>query len=160
MADVSKAVPSAPTNVTAVRDSDTKSTVSWMHIGTGMDQFDQSCGFIVSRMTDGEQWSDIAKLSGALTRSYVDGTTSANHFYKYRVKGYNAWGASAFAESSNTVYNTPAAPTEVFAARQSDERVALWITNPAITATGIEVERSTDRSTWVNVVTMDGSAVN
>ena len=160
MADVSSAVPSKPTNVTAVRNSDTKNTVSWSHIGKGMDQSDPSCGFIVARMTDGGQWSDIAKLSGALTRSYVDGTTSANHFYKYRVKAFNLWGASDAVESSNTVYNTPAAPTEIFATRTYGDSVAVHITNPAITATGIEVERSTDRSTWANITTVDGSAVN
>ncbi len=144
-------LPGAPSAATNTRNSDSQNTVTWTN-GSGA-----RSNVLVERQIDGGVWSQIASLSGSAT-SYIDATTQTNHAYAYRVRSYNAAGYSSYSTSSTT-YNSPAAPTAVNASRSGSTTVALAITNPAITATALEIQRSTDGATWTTITTVTGSAV-
>lgn len=146
--------PAAPTDCTNTRNSDTKNTVAWTR-GTNADTTYSSV--LIERSTDGGSWSQIASVSGTAT-SYADTTTSADHYYRYRVRAYNTTDYSSYATSDYT-YNTPAAPTRVRAYRTDATTVKIEVTNAARTATALEVQRSSDESTWATVATVSGTPV-
>ena len=147
--------PSAPSGLSVVRNSDSKNTLSW----TRGENADVTYASIkVERKTDGGAWSQIASVAGTAT-SYADTTTAADHAYEYRIRASNSTGNSAYATCSTVVYNTPAAPTGITAARSGDNTVALTIDNAAKTATKLEIQRSTDGATWATVSTVEGSPV-
>ncbi|WP_080801795.1 fibronectin type III domain-containing protein [Arabiibacter massiliensis] len=146
--------PAAPTGVSNTRQSDNRNVVSWTNHPDATHPYD---AVKVERAVDGGSWSQIASLSGSAT-SYADASISPNHAYAYRVRAANGAGHSAYATSATT-YNTPAAPTGVTAARSAETTVALSIENPALTATALELQRSSDASAWTTVKTVEGSAV-
>lgn len=147
--------PNAPSNCTNTRNSDTKNTVSWTAPTTSTTKPVNSIK--VERSVDGGSWSQIASVGGSTT-SYSDATTSADHSYQYRVRSYNTAGYSSYA-ASGTTYNTPSAPTSITASRLAEKKVGLTIANDARTATALELQRSTDQSTWEDVATISGSPV-
>lgn len=147
--------PNAPSNCTNTRNSDTKNTVSWTAPTTSTTKPVNSIK--VERSVDGGSWSQIASVGGSTT-SYSDATTSADHSYQYRVRSYNTAGYSSYA-ASGTTYNTPSAPTSITASRLAEKKVSLTIANAARTATALELQRSTDQSTWEDVATISGSPV-
>ena len=147
--------PPAVTGVTNTRQDDTRNTVAWANHSDTTHPYDS---IKVERSIDGGSWSQIASLSGAAT-SYTDTSASANHAYAYRVRAQNAAGFSPYA-TSGTTYNTPAAPAGVHASRSAATTVALSFDNPALTATALELQRSTDgASGWITVKTVPGSPV-
>lgn len=147
--------PYAPTNASVTRNSDTKNTIKWTNNICGARPY---ANIIIERSVDGGSWSAIGTLAGDAT-SYADGSTSANHYYRYRVKAKNATASSDYA-TTEYVYNTPAAPTSVAASRSGETSVDIAITNPAVTATALELQRSTDGSTWSTLATIDGKVTS
>lgn len=143
--------PSTCTNVTNTRNSDNKNTITWAISSPSSVQ-----QVIVQRKTSGSAWATIATLSGAPT-SYVDSSTSAGNFYQYGVIAKNSAGQSTIA-SSATTYNTPTAPTKVLATCEgatSPFAVVISDNTPiSMTATGIEIERSSDNQNWVAVASL------
>ncbi len=146
--------PPAVTSVSNVRNSDSQNTVAWANHADATHPY---ASLLVERQIDGGSWSQIASLSGSAT-SYADAGAQANHAYAYRVRPYNAAGYGAYA-TSGTTYNTPAAPTSIAATRSGSATVALAIDNPALTATALDIQRSTDGTAWASVATVTGSAV-
>lgn len=146
--------PAAPSNCTNTRNSDTKNTVKWTR-GANADVTYASVK--VERSTDGGPWSEIASVAGTAT-SYADASTSADHYYRYRVRAYNATGYSSYATSGYT-YNTPAPPAKVTASRLAQNTVALSVENAARTATGLDLQRSADGEQWSDIPSVSGSPV-
>lgn len=147
--------PNAPSNCANTRNSDTKNTVSWTAPATSTTKPVSSIK--VERSIDGGSWSQIASVGGSTT-SYSDASTSADHSYQYRVRSYNTAGYSSYA-TSGTTYNTPSAPTSITASRLAETKVSLAIVNAARTATALELQRSTNQSTWEDVASITGSPV-
>ncbi|MEG2533746.1 MAG: hypothetical protein RSB04_12120, partial [Gordonibacter sp.] len=146
--------PPAVTGVSNTRQDDNRNVVNWTNHSDVTHPYDS---IKVERAVDDGSWSQIVSLAGSST-SYTDTSTSANHSYAYRVRTQNGAGYSVYATSSTT-YNTPAAPTSIEASRLAETTVALAIANPALTATALELQRSTDAQTWVAVKSIAGSAV-
>lgn len=146
--------PAAPTVCSSTRNSDTKNTVTWTR-GANADITYASVK--VERSVDGGSWSQIASVGGTAT-SYADTSTSANHYYRYRVRASNSTGNSDYATSGYT-YNTPSAPTKVTASRLAETTVKLSIANNPKTATALELQRSTDGESWNTVATVSGAKV-
>lgn len=138
-----------------VRVTDNKNTVSWTGSPTTARPYE---GITVERQMDGGSWSVIASLAGGST-SWNDSSTNANHGYRYRVVPYNSAGKASSYAVSDVTYNTPAAPTKVSAVRKSSTTVSISIENPANTATALELQRSTDGTTWETVQTCMGAPV-
>ena len=143
--------PTAPTNVTNTRNSDTSNTIAWTNPSAVITTT------TIQRSVDGGSFATLTTISGSAT-SYTDTTTSANHYYAYKVAVANSSG-SATSSASGTTYNTPAAPTSLTLSRESSSTVLVTIANPAVTATALELQRSTDASTWTTVSTTTGSPV-
>lgn len=144
--------PSAPSSVVNTRNSDTSNTVSWTNPSAVISSTS------ILRSVDGGSFATLTTFSGSAT-SYTDTSTGANHYYAYKVAVTNSSGTATSA-SSGTTYNTPAAPTAITAARDSSNAVVLTITNPAVTATALELQRSTDASTWTTVATVSGTVTS
>ena len=134
------AKPSAPSECSASRSSDTQAKVTWSNGSTSTTKPRSSTK--VERQTDSGSWSQIASV-GASTANYTDNGISANHRYRYRVRAYGAGGYSGYA-TSGYVYTTPGNPSSVTATKTGAQSVQLAITGAAPYATSYEVERSTD----------------
>lgn len=145
--------PNVPANLVATRESDNKNVLTWE---TPETSDTQPCLYIgVYRRVDGGEWSQIASIPGNST-SYNDTTTAADHYYAYRVRAWNTAGYSDYA-TSETTYNTPAAPTKVRAYRTDATTVKVEVTNSARTATALDLQRSTDGEEWSTVATVSGA---
>lgn len=137
------AKPSAPSECSASRSSDTQAKVTWENGSTSATTPRSSTK--VNRKTDGGDWSEIASV-GSSTENYTDNGISANHRYQYRVRAYGAGGYSGYA-TSDYIYTTPGKPSSVTATKTGAQSVQLAITGAAPYATSYEVERSTDGGT-------------
>ena len=147
--------PNAPSGLTNTRESDTKNTLRWT--APTVNATHPVTAILIERSVDGGEWSQIASVSATAT-SYADTTTSADHYYRYRIRSQNGAGASSYATSGYT-YNTPAAPAKVTASRLAETTVKLAVENAARTATALDVQRSTDGTTWQDVSSPQGSPV-
>lgn len=147
--------PNAPSGLTNTRSSDTKNVLAWTKPSTSTTK--PVTAQLIERSVDGGSWSQIASVSGSAT-SYNDTSTSADHSYAYRIRSQNSAGYSSYV-TSGTTYNTPAAPTSVTASRLAETTVSVAIANAARTATALELQRSTDGSSWETVATVEGSPV-
>ena len=134
------AKPSAPSECSASRSSDTQAKVTWSNGSTSTTKPRSSTK--VERQTDSGSWSQIASV-GSSTANYTDNGISANHRYAYRVRAQGAGGTSDYA-TSDYIYTTPAAPSSVVAEKTGAQSVRLSIEGAAPWATSYDVERSTD----------------
>ena len=142
----------APTIGTNTRNSDTQNTISWTYSTTTP----PITKFYIERSVNDQAWTQITTV-GETVRSYVDTSTSANKYYRYRVKCGNATGQSGYSSASNYTYNTPAAPTDLTAVRDESLKVNLAWTQNGTTQTEVIVESSTDGTTWSTVDTISGT---
>lgn len=134
------AKPSAPSECSASRSSDTQAKVTWENGSTSATTPRSSTK--VNRKTDGGDWSEIASVRSS-TENYTDNGISANHRYQYRVRAYGAGGYSDY-DTSEYIYTTPGKPSSVTATKTGAQSVQLAITGAAPYATSYAVERSTD----------------
>lgn len=139
--------PNAPSSVSASRNSDSKSTVTWTR-GSGADT--TYSRIYVERKTDGGSWVSLGYVAGTAT-SYSDTSITSNHSYQYRVRAYNSTGYSSYA-SSGTIYTTPAAPQSVSGERTgAGTSVLLTVGNANTnTATGFDVQYKAEGGSWAN----------
>lgn len=134
--------PYAPASVASRRDSDSRNTVTWSRNAPAARPYSS---IRVQRSVDGGAWADAATLAGTAT-SWADTSTSAGHYYRYRVGAVNTAG-SAWSASSDATYNTPTAP-KVSAARSGEAAVAVSLSGVSPTATAVEVQRQGDGGSW------------
>ena len=155
--------PLAPPSASARRDSDSRNTVSWALPHDGVWQTHTLVQ--VERSVDGGGWAKVweskANLPGSgYVRSWSDATTSADHSYRYRVRLGNPAGWSGYA-ATGTVANTPAPPSFARIARTGTDSVTASLSNPSRTATGTEVERSSDGGrTWSRIHSLSPKATS
>lgn len=147
--------PNAPSDLTNTRESDNKNALAWTAPTTSTTK--PVSAILLERSTDGGAWSQIASVSGSAT-SYNDTTTSADNYYQYRIRAQNVAGYSDYVTSEIT-HNTPAPPVKVTPSRLAETSVLVSITNSSITATALDLQRSSDGETWVDALTVSGSPV-
>lgn len=147
------AAPNPPTNLTATRNSDAQTTLTWDN--SAPPQQPISSVTIQMRTYSGSAWSDYTPLetvNGAPT-SYIVTGLSANRVYQFQVRTNNSGGPSSFTTSSN-VYNTPTAPSPVAAALlPTGAQIEVTWTNKAYTSGTIthKIERSINGGGWTSV---------
>ena len=149
--------PAAPPWLTATRISDTDVRLTWGH--TQPDNARYTSQLIQRREWSAGgwgAWADYASLDGTTSELYRTDHQS-NRVYHYRIRSGNGTGVSGWTESSASVWMTPAAPTNVTAALQSNGSVVVsWTNNhyysttPGVT---LVVERSADGVAWTQVAT-------
>ncbi|MEU3847204.1 fibronectin type III domain-containing protein [Micrococcus terreus] len=146
--------PSAPTNVTVTRSSDTGHWVSWTRNATTGAPYDRQ---LVQRWDNvGEVYKTIATISGTAT-SFSDQSTVANRRYRWQVRAVNAAAISSTGESNRSpyVYTTPAAPSATGARKLGADILVSWVSASPV-ATGWEVVERQDGGAWdyANPVTL------
>lgn len=140
--------PSAPTGAAVARASDTSQRVTWA-LGTNAAKCWQ--GIYVQRSVDGGAWASLATLSGTPT-NHADGSTAANHRYRYRVAAYNSYATSGWAETGD-VYTTPRAPSVVTAAATGPAAVEVSASGLSAIAEAFEVShRAGATGEWEDAV--------
>ena len=144
--------PNAPTGASVVRNSDTKATISWTN---HTDSTHPYSGLKIERKTDAGSWVQVATVSAGST-SWIDTGTTSNHYYAYRVRAYNKAGNSSYA-TTGTIYNTPAAPTNVSAVVASGTTVNVTWETSAITATlqriQYRIKSGSEWGAWIALAT-------
>jgi hypothetical protein len=146
--------PADVANIAANRSSDYSATVVWQNRATTTAPYSY---IRVFRSVDNGGAAYLADVPGNAA-SYQDNTTSPNHTYAYGANTTNVAGWSSGAWS-NTIANTPAAPTGLNAYRVDNNTVRIDFANPALTESGIKVQRSADGQAWADVKTVPGDSL-
>jgi subtilase family serine protease len=95
-------VPAAPSSFTAVAAGSNRVNLSWNESSSNV------TGFVIQRSTNGNNWTQIAKV-GASATTYTDTTVKKGRTYYYRIYAYNPVGNSGYSNTTGPV--TPAAAT-------------------------------------------------
>lgn len=144
--------PETVSNITATRVSDTQNTVTWENNSGLVSPYGK---ILIERSVNGGNYAQVASLNyTAATTSYTDNSTAANKYYKYRarVQSPDTTKYSAYSAVTSTVYNTPAAPSNLAGTYATGSgSVNLTWTNNAETQSAFTLESSSDGSTWTTV---------
>ena len=86
--------PAAPTGLSAIATAATQIDLAWA------DNSNTESGFYIERSLNGTDWAQIATV-GANDASYADTTVSPDATYYYRVRAFNAYGASGYSDTAS-----------------------------------------------------------
>jgi hypothetical protein len=136
--------PPAPTNLSATAVSSSQIDLSWT------DNASTETGFRIQRAVGTAAFTEIAVVTANVT-TYADTSLSAATQYRYRVRAYNAIGASVFAGPTSAT--TLPAPTALVAAQQSGRITLAW-TESSNNETGFSIERSVDGRAFSPIATV------
>jgi hypothetical protein len=117
--------PTAPSSLTATRNSDTSISLSFTNNASEDNPYTSVKVQRYDNVTG--TYYEIATLSGSAT-SFTDTTVIANRKYKYAINAYNYVAYSAFTYS-DYVNTTPAAPSNVVAASSGTSVNITWTDN-------------------------------
>jgi hypothetical protein len=142
--------PNVPTGCSAVRVSDAAATVSWSqsHPSNG-----QPTTNTIRQRVNGGPWADVATITPAGSASVG---IAPNGKYEYAVRAANTAGESAWSATSAPIYTTPAAPTNVQAAKDAALDITVsWTPNVGFSEHEHVVEFSTNGgSSWSALATV------
>lgn len=136
--DASTIVPNAPSTLVAETRSDTRIDLSWV------DGSSDESGFYIDRCT-GAGCSSFATVDSltADAIAYVNLGLTPGLTYGYRIRAFNAAGASTPSNTASASTNLPAIPTNLAAVAQTGTDVALTWTDNASDEDGYSIERCT-----------------
>lgn len=150
-------IPNPVTSSASSRVSDKENRISWK---TGATSAKPYTAVKVERSVNGGSFTQIASLSASAT-SYSDRTTSANAYYRYRIRAYNGVNHSAYA-ATGTTYNTPSAPRFVSMGRNAGV-ITATLSNAAKTAEGLRWQKTKtpgDESSWTGTTEVAGTVTS
>ncbi len=110
--------------------------------------------FQVERSTDGSNFDYLATTDAP---RFSDQNIAVGRGYAYRVEAQES-GLQSLASPTVTVYIAPAGPSGTQANPISSSEIDLSWTNPSMSATGFEIDRSTDGSFYAILTTLYGTA--
>lgn len=142
-------IPTAPSQLAAAATSSSRMDLNWT------DTASNETGFRIERSTDGVNFAEIG-TAGANVQAYADTTVAAGSQYSYRVRAYNATGASAYSNTATatTPQTAPAAPSGLTAKAASSSQINLKWADASNNESGFYVEHSTNGSTWTRIATL------
>ena len=151
------APPAAPSGLTASAASGTEVRLAWADGSTNED------GFRVERSIDGGATFAQVAVLGANATAFADTGLSAGRSYAYRIRAYNANGASGYtnvatATTPAAVVTLPAAPTGLAARAVSSRQINLTWADASTNESGFRIERSLDGRAWTQVGTVGANA--
>jgi galactose oxidase len=149
-------VPVAPSGLTAGAVSASQINLSWTANSSNQ------TGFNIQQSTDGTNFSQTATVGASVTSYSVAGLSCSKKYY-FRVQAFNSAGTSGYSNTASaTTWATslPAAPGNLTASATSPTRIALSWQNNASNASGIQVQWSTDGSTFTNRATVGPSVTS
>jgi len=134
--DGSTEMPSAPTTLTATTFSGTRIDLAWT------DNASNEIGFKLERCAGAScnTFTQIATLSANVT-SYADVGAVLNTQYTYRIRAFNAAGASSFSNEASANTLVPAAPSSLNATVASATQVDLAWTDNSNNETSFRIEQ-------------------
>lgn len=149
---ISYSKPADPSSCAAVREGDSKASVTWSNGATTA--LAPRTATLVDRSTDGGDFAQIASV-GKDAANYTDNGIEANHSYTYRVRAQGNGGYSNYS-TSESIYTTPAAPlsVDVSKVQATTVRIAADVSN-VNTATAYDIEVSKDGGVWELVSTVE-----
>jgi predicted phage tail protein len=132
--------------LTAAAASPTRIDLSWR------DNSGNESGFRIERKTGSGSWSQIATV-GANGTGFSDTGLSASTTYTYRVRSYNAGGASAYSNetSADAGGEPPAAPAKLTAKAITTSRVDLRWRDRSDDESGFRIDRKMGSDKWSKV---------
>ncbi|MDB5294023.1 MAG: repeat-containing protein, partial [Phycisphaerales bacterium] len=143
--------PAAPADAVAVAASDAEIDVSWTRRSAA------ATGYRVERSVTGtDAWAEVAIVGGGAD-AFADAAVAENTSYSYRVTALFGTLPSA-AGIVATAASMPAAPDTLFVTQVSPARLDLAWANRSATATGVELQRSTNGTTWATIATLAADA--
>ena len=142
--------PGVPSTVALAYTSDTAANLSWVDTSASNGQ---PVTNQIQTSINGGTFTQVLSISAA---SSVVLANAANRKLVARVRATNTAGSSAYSASSNAVFTTPAAPTNVSAAKDSALDITVsWTPNVAYVEHQHVVEFSTNAgSTWTALATV------
>lgn len=133
--------PAAPASVTAVRVTDATTDVSWPAVSG-------ATGYIVQRYDYANPSPGYVTQSTPSTNSYRSTNNTSNNRYDWRVAAKNSAGQStSWAYTTDDVYTTPAAPTNIIALK-SGGNIVVSLTDMSPHNTGWDWQVSIDGGAW------------
>lgn len=117
------AVPGVPASVALARNSDTQATLTWedTSASNGAPTSNQ-----IQTSVNGAGFSEVASISPSTSLVLA---AAANQKILAQVRATNSAGSSAWSASSNAVFTTPAAPTNVVAAKDAALDITVSFTS-------------------------------
>ena len=142
----------APTQLTATALSNTAMRLNWLDNSSSED------GYRIEWSED-LSFAEFATV-GAGSTSYLIDTLSGNRQYHFRVRAYNAMGATSWCETTATTpANMPVAPQGLTAVALSDYQVQLNWNDIGSDETRYTIERKDfGGSDWQSIAIVDGNA--
>ena len=138
--------PRPPHNVSASRNSDSQSVVTWQGDYTDSNGQYPWSNVYVERSQDGGGFVQIAKLGWSAV-NYTDNSIAANRSYQYRVRSGNPSGYSSYA-TTGTIYTTPAMPDSVGISQVGGTRVRISVNGASGYAKGHRYQLSVNGGGW------------
>jgi hypothetical protein len=117
-----KVAPNTPTGMTATRVSDTQTKLAWSQTNASNGS---PTSVLIQSSVNGGAFTDLVSLGPSTT---VTVSTAENRKTTYRVRSANSAGTTAFSAASAPIYTTPAAPTDVVAAKDSGLNIVVSFT--------------------------------
>lgn len=117
-----KVVPGTPSGVSGARVSDSQATVSWAQSSASNGQPTSNT---IRQSVNGGAFSNVVTISPATSATVA---TAANRKTVYGVIAGNAAGSSSWSADSAPVFTTPAAPTNVAAAKDASLNIVVTFT--------------------------------
>lgn len=148
--------PDPATDMHASRAADDRINLSWVPHYTGPAGSKPWLAQYIERSEGGGWEADHRNVSGELSWSstgWTDTSTQPNKTYWYRHAARNPRGLSAWAYAPETIYTTPAAPTDATATKLADGSIQVTATNRAPQGVAFAIDDSPDGVTWTRVAT-------
>jgi len=136
-------LPTAPDNLTATAASSSQINLAWA------DRSSNETGFGIDRATNAAFTNGLASFNvNANVTTYADTGLAPATTYYYRVRAFNASGASGYSNtaSATTPSQAPAAPDNLNATALSSSQVNLAWNDRSSDETGFTIDRATNAS--------------
>ena len=150
-----ESVPAAPSDLGATAAGSTRIDLSWT------DNADNEARFVLERSPDGTTWGTAATLD-ANTTTYSDTGLTPGTTYHYRVRAANDAGDSPYSNSVAVTTDAaaptvPAAPTDLSATAQDENKIDLGWTDNADDETSFELQRRAEGGSWATIATLEAN---
>jgi parallel beta-helix repeat protein len=143
--------PAVPGSLAAGNVTSTEINLTWI------DKCNTEDGFKIERKLSGGSWAEI-KTVGVNVTSYKDVQLSPSTGYYYRVRSFNAGGASAYSNECNAVTGSgltlPATPGSLAANNITSTEVTLTWIDGCNTEDGFKIERRLGGGSWSEIKTV------
>ncbi|HMO25115.1 MAG TPA: choice-of-anchor D domain-containing protein, partial [Tepidisphaeraceae bacterium] len=139
-------IPTAPTSLIAIANSQTQITISWT------DNNNNETGFRIERRIGNGSFTLLTTVGSNVT-NFVDASVGAGTSYTYRVRALGAAGDSAFSNEATaaTPQGIPAAPSNLVGNANSASLVTLMWSDNSGNETGFAIERRIGSGGWVRI---------